>query len=126
MMADAVENMRLSDDQIPVIAVGGGSILVPDELAGLKVLKPENYAIANAIGAAIAQVSGEVDRIEMLGDMSRDVALDKAKADASDAALKMGATPSSIHIIDVEDMPLAYLPGNAVRIRVKAVGDLDL
>ena len=27
-------------------------------------------------------------------------------------------------MVDVEDMPLAYLPGNAMRVRVKVVGDV--
>ena len=29
-----------------------------------------------------------------------------------------------VDIVDVEEVPLAYLPGNATRIMVKAVGDL--
>ena len=32
----------------------------------------------------------------------------------------------SIEIVDVEDVPLAYLPGNATRVRVKAVGELHV
>jgi hypothetical protein len=31
-----------------------------------------------------------------------------------------------VRIVDVDEVPLAYLPGNATRIRVKAVGDLEL
>jgi hypothetical protein len=31
-----------------------------------------------------------------------------------------------VEIVEVEEIPLAYLPGNAVRIRVKAVGALAL
>jgi hypothetical protein len=31
-----------------------------------------------------------------------------------------------VQIVEVEEVPLTYLPGNATRIRVKAVGDLDL
>ncbi len=31
-----------------------------------------------------------------------------------------------MRIVDVDEVPLAYLPGNATRIRVKAVGDLEL
>jgi hypothetical protein len=31
-----------------------------------------------------------------------------------------------VQVIDVEEIPLAYLPSNALRIRVKAVGDLQL
>ena len=30
-----------------------------------------------------------------------------------------------VEIVDVEEVPLAYLPGNATRIMVKAVGDLE-
>ena len=36
------------------------------------------------------------------------------------------ARPPARAIVDVEDVPLTYLPGNATRIRVKAVGDLEL
>ena len=32
----------------------------------------------------------------------------------------------TVQVVDVEDVPLSYLPGNAVRVRVKAVGDLQL
>lgn len=39
-------------------------------------------------------------------------------------AVQAGAEPSSIEIVDIEDVPLAYLPGNATRVRVKAAGDL--
>ena len=35
--------------------------------------------------------------------------------------LAAGAARDPIEIVDVEDVPLAYLPGNATRIRVKAV-----
>jgi N-methylhydantoinase A/oxoprolinase/acetone carboxylase beta subunit len=50
--------------------------------------------------------------------------LDIAKAEASDRAVAAGADRASVKIVEVEDVPLAYLPGNATRIRVKAVGDL--
>ena len=45
-------------------------------------------------------------------------------SEASERAIAAGAEKSSVKIVDVEDVPLAYLPGNATRIRVKAVGDL--
>ena len=34
--------------------------------------------------------------------------------------------PDSVTIVEVDEIPLTYMPGNEVRIRVKAVGDLDL
>lgn len=126
MLEDCVERSRLSPDPLPVIVVGGGSILVDGPIAGLEVVKPDHYAVANAVGAAIAQVSGEVDRVYSLAEIGRDQALDDAKQKATDAAVAAGALRDSIEIVDVEDVPLAYLPGNATRVRVKAVGELHV
>jgi len=126
MLEDCVERSRLSPEPLPVIVVGGGSILVNGPIGGLEVVKPNHFAVANAVGAAIAQVSGEVDRVYSLAEMGREAALDDAKARATEAAVAAGALRSSIEIVDVEDVPLAYLPGNATRIRVKAVGELHV
>ena len=89
-------------------------------------VKPEHFEAANAVGAAIAQISGEVDRVYALDSLTRAQALDNAKAEASAKAVEAGADPATVQIVDVEDVPLTYLPGNATRIRVKAVGDLTL
>ncbi len=125
MLEDCVERSRLSPDPLPVIVVGGGSILVTRQIAGLEVIKPAHFGVANAVGAAIAQVSGEVDRVYALAELGREKSLEDAKNRAIDAAVAAGAARDSIEIVDVEDVPLAYLPGNATRIRVKAVGELN-
>lgn len=124
MLEDCVEKSRLSPDPLPVIVVGGGSILVNGPIGGLAVIKPSHFGVANAVGAAIAQVSGEIDRVYSLAELGREKALEDAKTRAIDAAVAAGASRESIEIVDVEDVPLAYLPGNATRIRVKAVGEL--
>jgi N-methylhydantoinase A/oxoprolinase/acetone carboxylase beta subunit len=127
MIGLAVDRMKASASAIPVILVGGGSILVSRAIAGAsEIIKPDHAGVANAIGAAIAQVGGEIDRVFSLpsGGMTRLEALDTAKREASINAVNAGADPRSVQIIDVEDVPLTYLPGNALRIRVKAVGDL--
>ncbi len=123
-LADAVDRSRLSPAPIPLIAVGGGSILMPERLAGLDVIRPEHFAAANAIGAAIAQVSGEVDRIFSLEKISREAALAEAEGEARQKALAAGALADSIIVTEREDVPLAYLRGNATRVRVKVVGDM--
>jgi N-methylhydantoinase A/oxoprolinase/acetone carboxylase beta subunit len=126
-MAELVDRMRISADPIPVVAVGGGSILVPDALpAAASVLRPENFAVANAIGAAIAEVGGEVDRVFSIDAGRRHAVRDEARAEAVDRAVAAGALPGSVRVVDIEEVPLAYLPGNATRIRVKAVGELSL
>ncbi|HEY3512463.1 hydantoinase/oxoprolinase family protein [Kribbella sp. NPDC051137] len=126
-IADAVERMRTSPDPLPVVAVGGGSILLPDDLPGsLAVHRPENFAVANAIGAAIAQVGGEVDRVYAIDPGRRDAVVDEARQEAVDRAIAAGADPAAVRIVDFDEVPIPYLPGNATRIRCKAVGDLRL
>ena len=124
MLLGAVERMRVSAAPIPVLAVGGGSLLIPDTLAGLEVRRPEHFAVANAVGAAIGQVSGEVDRVFALGSMTRDEALAAARREATTRAIAAGADADTIELVDQEDVPLAYLPGNATRVRLKVVGRL--
>jgi N-methylhydantoinase A/oxoprolinase/acetone carboxylase beta subunit len=126
MLEDCVERARISPEPLPVIVVGGGTILVEKPIAGLELIKPDHYACANAVGAAIAQVSGEVDRVYALAEISRDAALTDAKSQAVEAAVAAGARRETVEIVDVEDVPLAYLPGNATRVRIKAVGELHV
>ena len=125
MVEQAVERARVSAARIPVIAVGGGSILLPARIGGLDVIRPENFAVANAVGAAIAQASGEIDRVFALtGGMTRDAALAEAEAAARSRAIAAGADAATIMVVEREDVPLAYLPGNATRVRVKVVGEV--
>ncbi len=127
-IAEAVDRMKVVSDALPVVVVGGGSILVGDEMPGAaRLVRPDHFAVANAIGAAIAQVGGEVDQMFSIGDgLTRAQALERAQELAAQRARDAGATPDSIRIVDVEELALAYVPGNAVRIKVKAVGDLDM
>jgi N-methylhydantoinase A/oxoprolinase/acetone carboxylase beta subunit len=125
MVNTAVDRMKTSATPVPVIIVGGGSILIQRPVVGAsEVVKPLHFACANAIGAAIAQIGGETDRIFSLAAMSRDDALAQAKQEAIDKAVAAGAARDTVEIVEVEEVPLAYLPGNATRIAVKAVGDL--
>ncbi|MEJ5247316.1 MAG: hydantoinase/oxoprolinase family protein [Caldilinea sp.] len=125
MIELSIDRMKTAPGAVPVILVGGGIILVGDKLNGASELhRPEHAAVANAIGAAIAQVGGEVDRVFSLDAIPREQALAQAKEEAIQRILKEGAIPETAEIVDVEEIPLAYLPGNATRIRVKAVGSL--
>jgi N-methylhydantoinase A/oxoprolinase/acetone carboxylase beta subunit len=127
MCETAVDRMKTSAEPVPVIIVGGGSVLISRTIAGAsEMVKPNHFEAANAVGAAIAQISGEVDRVYSLEKRSRESALDDAKAEATAKAVEAGADANTVQIVDVEDVPLSYLPGNATRVRVKAVGDLTL
>ncbi len=122
-----VDKMKLSKEAMPLILVGGGSIAVSDDIEGVsEIIRPENFGVANAVGAAIAQVSGQIEKVYALDSISREDAMGDAKEVATNEAIKAGADPKTIEIVDVEDIPLAYLPGNATRIKVKAAGDLKV
>lgn len=127
MTEEGIDRMKTSAGDVPVIIVGGGSILISRPLAGAsEIVKPEHFEAANAVGAAIAQISGEVDRVFALEGMARGEAIEIAKAEAIARTVEAGADARTVDILDIEDVPLAYLPGNAIRIRVKAVGELTL
>ncbi len=127
MVEVAVDRMKTSAEPVPLILVGGGTILVSRQVKGTsEMIKPDHFSVANAIGAAIAQVGGETDRVFALEELGRDEALAQARQEATDKAVAAGAREETVTIVDVEEVPLAYLPSNAVRIRVKAVGDLAL
>ncbi len=126
-IAEGVDRMRTSPAALPVVVVGGGSMLVPEALTGLEdIRRPEHYAVANAVGAAIAEVGGEVDRVFQVDSGARDRILAEVKQEAVDRAEKAGAKVGTVRVVDVQEVPLAYLPGGATRIRVKAVGRLDV
>ncbi len=125
MLEACVERSRISSTPVPVIAVGGGSILMPDKVGDLQVIRPANFAVANAVGAAIAQISGETDRVFSLVDgRTRESALAEAEAEAREKAIAAGALAETLEVIERDDTPLAYLPGNATRIHVKVVGEM--
>src|SRR5207253_3326996 len=111
-------------EPLPIVVVGGGSPLARAALPAADVVVPEHFAVANAVGAAIAQVSGEVDHVVSLESISREAALSASVAEATSRAVAAGADAQTVQVVDVEDVPLAYLPGSATRIRVKAAGDL--
>ncbi len=123
MLADAVDRMKSDARAVPLIAVGGGAFLVPDELPGIsEVIRVPHAGVANALGAAIAQVSGEIDQI--FSGMTRDRALAAARERAEAAALRAGARAGSLKLVEMEDIPLAYLPGDSLRVRSRVVGEV--
>ena len=125
LVADAVDRVKLVRGDRPLIVVGGGSVLLPDRIPGVsEVLRPENADVANAIGAAIAAVSGQVDRIFHPGPGGRDAALAEACDEARDQAVRAGADADRVEIVELDEIPLAYVTNHATRIRAKAAGPL--
>jgi N-methylhydantoinase A/oxoprolinase/acetone carboxylase beta subunit len=124
---DAIDRVKLSQGNVPVVLVGGGSVLLGDALAGASnVLRPEHAGVANAIGAAIAQVGGQVERVYSLEAVGREQAISDCSAAAVARAEAAGADPRTIEVVEIDEVPLTYVPSNATLVRVKAVGSLAM
>jgi N-methylhydantoinase A/oxoprolinase/acetone carboxylase beta subunit len=124
-VADAVDRVKVARGDMPLIAVGGGSVLLSNKIPGVsEVYRPDNYDVANAIGAAIGTVSGQVDRIFALGNSSRADIIAEAVEQATQRAVRAGADPKHVEVVGLEEIPLAYLTNPALRIKVKAAGPL--
>ncbi|PCI53278.1 MAG: hydantoinase subunit beta [Alphaproteobacteria bacterium] len=125
MLETAVDRMKTIAGDACVIVVGGGGFLVPDNLKGAsRVLRPEYSHVANAVGAAIAQVGAQVEQVFSYDKISRDVALNQIKQQARDQVIALGGEAQSVQFTNVEEIFLSYLPGRAAQLRVKAVADL--
>lgn len=123
MIGDGADRMKLASGNVPLVAVGGGAYAVPDVLDGFDpIVRPEHASVANAVGAALAEVSGEVDQV--FHDLGRDGAIEAATALAIERVEAAGAARGSAEVTDVEDLPLAYVPGDARRVRVRVIGRL--
>ena len=123
----AVEDMKVSDLPVTLLLVGGGSIVQMDDLKGVaKCIIPPHHDSANAVGAAIAKVAGEVDSIEILADRDEKVILEEAKRQAIEAAVARGADREDVKIVAIDKIPLQYVTNKATRLIIKAVGRLAL
>jgi len=68
IIASGIDKMKLSAKSVSVVLVGGGGILITgNDIEGVSnIIKPNNYPVANAMGASIAQVSGMFEKVFVL------------------------------------------------------------
>jgi N-methylhydantoinase A/oxoprolinase/acetone carboxylase beta subunit len=127
MVENAIDIMKVSATPVTVLLVGGGSILVTEKLSGVEeCILPPHHESANAVGAAIARIAGEVDVIEILAGKDEDAVLETVKQKAVQNAINKGANPEDVHIAEVQKIGLQYVTNKATRLTVKAVGSLQV
>ena len=120
-----IDMMKPGAVDMPVILVGGGSILVTGDLqAASQVHRPEHAGVANAIGAAIAQVGGESEKIVSYQSIAREDAITELRTEADARALGAGATKESLRVVDIEETEVPYMGQDTMRVRVKVIGEL--
>ncbi|KAI9728803.1 MAG: hypothetical protein M1834_007189 [Cirrosporium novae-zelandiae] len=125
MLERVIDTMKTSPDDLPVLLVGGGAVIAPDELKGAsRVLKPKWSGVANAIGAAIARVSAVVDTVKSTDTKTTKELLKEISEDAINRTVESGAVRDSVKIVEMETLPLQYI-ANKSRFIVRAAGDFD-
>jgi hypothetical protein len=98
-----------------------------------QIIRPPHFAVCNAVGAALCSVSGTIESIVDLlptsvdGGVQRKLELDRLTLTVQQQCEKNGAHPSTIHLVDIEQVPLTYYPGGYKhRVLLTAIGELDL
>lgn len=117
--------MKTSPESIPLILVGGGSIICSPQLDGIStIIWPPHHDVANAVGAAMARISATVDIVQSTSNQTAAQAMQKAVQLSIDRAVSAGARAETISITEQDSLPLQYID-NQIRTIVKAVGDFS-
>lgn len=112
----AIDRMKTSPGDIPVLLVGGGAVIAPSTLKGAsKVVRPKWAQVANAIGAATARVSAVVDVVKSTETRSTGHLLDEASQQAIEKAVAAGALRQTVEIVDKDTLPLQVCPCSGPR-----------
>ena len=123
---NGIDQMKSSRDPVPVVLVGGGAILVSKSLVSAsRIHRPEHSGVANAIGAANAQVGSETERIVSYRRVPREQVLAEMREMLEIRLVQAGADPATVKLADIEETSISYMADESTRIRVKMVGDLS-
>ncbi|KAM0427907.1 hypothetical protein ACHAPT_007366 [Fusarium lateritium] len=125
LLSTVIDEMKTTEGEVPVILVGGGSILCPDKLQGVSdIIRPPFAQVANAIGAAMARVSGVSDAIIHVSDeKSEEEAVRRVRDQAISQARQNGA--DNPEVVEETILPVPYVSTRSLHINVRAVGKLS-
>ncbi|KAF9068110.1 hypothetical protein BDP27DRAFT_1392915 [Rhodocollybia butyracea] len=130
-LEEIIDCMKTSIEDVPVLMVGGGAMIIsPDEdgtvsLKGASsVIMPEYAGVANAIGAAIARVSGVVDTVLSTEGKTTQAILQEVSDIAIERAVTAGAVRDTVEVAEMDAIPVPYV-ASKIRVIVKAIGDFD-
>jgi hypothetical protein len=106
-----------------LVAVAGAGELLPDAVPEVaEVISPPDAALARALGAGLAVVGGEAERMSLQHGDAHQAVQEATRAAACERAVQLGADPRHVAVVDVQERPIGGLPQSACLIRVRAAG----
>ena len=103
VLVDAVDRAKTNRHDTELITVGGARALFPAQVAGISsIVEPPYYEVANAVGAATAEIGGEAEAIVPV-DEHRQERLAELQRQAADRAISAGAHPDDVSVVDIEE-----------------------
>ncbi|HEV8052726.1 MAG TPA: hydantoinase/oxoprolinase family protein [Parachlamydiaceae bacterium] len=106
--------------QLPIVLIGGGASLFPKNLLDGRFIIPPYAHVANAYGAALAEISATVDTVVSLDE--RQKVLEMLQEQAIQATIERGADFKTVKVVDVNIIPYHYMPNRLARVIVRASG----
>lgn len=120
VLDELTRSVNPMQDTLPVLLVGGGSSLIPQNFLPSRFRQVSYGSIANAFGASLAEIAAKSDLIVSLNEREKVLAdlIDKTK----ERAALHGACPEKVRITDIQIIPYHYMPGNQARVIISAAG----
>lgn len=117
-----VSRMEGERTDMPVLCVGGGSKLIPVKCLGERFLQPPYFEVANAYGAALAEVTASHHKMISLKDKDREV--ESCMEIVRKKIESQGGDLSALRMIDITTVPYAYMQDHKARLSVTGAAPL--
>lgn len=117
---ELVCKMKGEHKHLPVVLVGGGCFLLPFSCLEGKYEIPPYSTVANAYGAALAEISGLVDTVVSLEH--REQALRDIHEIAKQRGIALGAREETLRLVEERILPYSYIPNKMARVIVRYSG----
>ncbi|CCH42317.1 hypothetical protein BN7_1861 [Wickerhamomyces ciferrii] len=127
-LSKAIDSIRTSPVDLPLILVGGGSIIIGDQIKGVsEIIRPLYHEYANAVGAAVAKMAIVIDTvISTDSGLTFQQIIESKKNEAIESLIvKRGAIRESVYVADITSLPIPYAI-NKIRVIIKVAGEIDL
>lgn len=121
-----IDQMKTTPDDIPALVVGGGATTMPKKnvKGTTEVINPDHFEVCGAVGATIAEIGAHAEGVVDLEVEDRTKAIEMVTEMAKDNLEDAGGDRTTAEVIDIEEIPFAYMPGKRQKIRVRVKGEI--